>query len=342
MSRYLIVGGAGFIGCNFAEALLRRGDKVIIFDNLSRQGTIHNLTYLMENFPSVEYVIDDIRSTQSKLSELVEEVDVVYHLAAQPAVTTSVKSPREDFKINALGTFNLMEALRKSDRKPPVIYASTNKVYGKIKDLVIKETDKRYKSSFIGITEEYPLDFHSPYGCSKGSGDQYVRDYARIYGLQTVVMRQSCIYGKRQYGAEDQGWISWFIIAAIFGRQINICGNGKQVRDILYVEDLFEAWDLVTKNIDTTSGEIYNVGGGNNFTLSLLEFIDILEDYLDMKVDFSYSDWRPGDQLCYISSISKISRDVGWKPKTDIRNILHELITWTEDNIYLKGTRSGE
>jgi CDP-paratose 2-epimerase len=220
--KFLVIGGAGFIGCNFAELLLRRGDDVVVFDNLSRPGTQGNLDYLIEEFPQMEFVRADIRSDQQKLDELMETVDAVYHLAGQVAVTTSVVSPREDFEINALGTFNILEAIRKSARKPPLIYSSTNKVYGGMKNIPIIEKNGRYEYRDLagGISEEFLLDFHSPYGCSKGAGDQYVRDYARIYGLQTVVMRQSCIYGKRQFGIEDQGWVAWFTIAAVLGKKI--------------------------------------------------------------------------------------------------------------------------
>lgn len=332
--RYLITGGCGFIGTKFAEQLLLRGDDVVIADNVSRKGTISNLLYLQEKYPQVKFVHLDLRSDFEKLKMLAEDVDVLYHLAGQVAVTTSVTNPREDFEINALGTFNVLEAVRLSEKKPIVVYASTNKVYGGMEDIVIEEGKDKYfyKDLPEGIPESRLLDFHSPYGCSKGTADQYVRDYSRIYGLKTVVMRQSCIYGTRQFGVEDQGWVAWFTIASVLGKAITIYGNGKQVRDVLHVDDLFNAWDSVTKKIDLTNGQVFNVGGGASFSMSLLELLAYLKEFSGKKIEYSFSDWRPGDQPVYISDISKIKNIVGWEPVIDPKKGVTTLYNWVRDN----------
>jgi CDP-paratose 2-epimerase len=331
---YLITGGCGFIGTNFAEKHLLRDDKVIIADNVSRKGTISNLLYLQDKYPQVKFVHLDLRSDFEKMKRLMEEVDVVYHLAGQVAVTTSVTNPREDFEINALGTFNVLEAIRLSEKKPVIVYASTNKVYGGMEDIVIEEGNEKYfyKDLPEGIPESRLLDFHSPYGCSKGTADQYVRDYARIYDLKTVVMRQSCIYGTRQFGVEDQGWVAWFTIASVLSKQITIYGNGKQVRDVLHVDDLFEVWDMVTKNISTTSGQVFNVGGGSKYCMSLLELLAYLKEFSGKKVEFTFSDWRPGDQPVYISDISKIRNLTGWEPVTSPKAGVTSLYEWVTKN----------
>lgn len=336
-TKYLLIGGAGFIGCNFAHKLLARGDGVIIIDNFSRKGTSDNVMWLRDKYKSLEIVFADIRIDKEILSNYVEKVDVVYHLAAQVAVTTSVINPRLDFEINILGTFNILEAIRSSQKRPILIYASTNKVYGGMEDIKIIERNNRYEYKELpsGISEDNQLDFHSPYGCSKGAGDQYVRDYARIYNLQTVVMRQSCIYGKRQFGVEDQGWVAWFAIASELNKEITIYGDGKQVRDVLYVDDLFEAWDSATKKIKITSGKIYNVGGGPKFTMSLLELIKFLEKFQNKKIKYSFSEWRPGDQPVYISDISKIKKEIGWQPSTTIEQGVEKLTKWVRANNYL-------
>ncbi len=332
---YLITGGCGFIGTNFAQQLLSRGDKVTLLDNLSRKGNIANLNYLKNLFPSnLSFVHTDIRMPGLLIDKVTEEADAVYHLAGQVAVTTSVKDPREDFEINALGTFNVLESIRKSNKKPILIYASTNKVYGGMEDIKIELDGDHYKYTDFpkGIPETRLLDFHSPYGCSKGAADQYVRDYARIYDLKTVVMRQSCIYGTRQFGIEDQGWVAWFTIASVLGKNITIYGDGKQVRDVLFVEDLFNAWDLATKNIDKTRGEVFNVGGGANYTMSLLELIALLEQKLNKKIDLKFSDWRPGDQPVYVSDIAKAKNVLDWEPKVTPAAGVSKLIDWTNDN----------
>ncbi len=332
--KYLITGGAGFTGINFADILLSRGDNVIVFDNFSRAGTLENIQWLLEKHPKVRILQGDIRIDQQKLFEAVSEVDVVYHLAAQVAVTTSVIDPKSDFEINALGTFNLLESVRKSKNQPAFIYASTNKVYGGMEEVAIIEKDGRYQYRDLpdGIDESMPLNFHSPYGCSKGAGDQYTRDYARIYGLRTAVMRQSCIYGKHQLGVEDQGWVAWFTIAAVLGRKITIYGDGKQVRDVLYVEDLFKVWDLTTKQLQPGEGKTFNIGGGSTFQLSLLELIDHLQNLMGKKVDHTFADWRPGDQRIYVSNPSKAQQELGWKAEVCPEKGVQILYEWVNNN----------
>lgn len=332
--KYLIIGGCGFIGTNFAEKHLARGDDVIIIDNLSRKGTTTNLEYLQEKFPHLQFIHADIRVDKDRIVDVINDVDVVYHLAAQVAVTSSVSNPWEDFNINALGTFHILEAIRESKKQPILIFASTNKVYGGMEDIEIEEKNNRYEYKGIpnGIAENRILDFHSPYGCSKGAADQYVRDYARIYGMKTVVMRQSCIYGPRQFGVEDQGWVAWFTIASILGKKITVYGDGKQIRDVLHVDDLFCAWDNAVKKIRVTSGRVYNVGGGSGKTMSLLELIVLLEELLKKKIPHSFSDWRPGDQPVYVSDIAKIKKDIHWEPKITVRDGVNDLYRWIQKN----------
>lgn len=332
--KYLIIGGAGFIGCNFAKKHLERGDAVTVMDNLSRKGTIGNLEYLRNKYHQLVFVQADVRVDEKKIQAEIEKVDIVYLLAGQVAVTTSVSNPREDFEINALGTFNVLEAVRNSKRKPILLFASTNKVYGGMEDIKIIERNNRYEYENLpeGIKESRLLDFHSPYGCSKGSADQYVRDYSRIYGLKTVVMRQSCIYGSRQFGVEDQGWVAWFIIAAILGKKITIYGDGKQIRDVLHVDDLFRAWDMVAKKITLSSGKIYNVGGGSQKTMSLLELINFIEEFSGKKLEYGFSDWRPGDQPVYVSDISKIKEELGWEPEISAKEGVKSLYEWVANN----------
>lgn len=330
----LIIGGCGFIGSNAAEYFVEKGDNVTVFDNLSRAGTESNLSWLQSTYPSIKFIRGDIRHDNSLLSEAVEGQDAVLHLAAQVAVTTSVDNPREDFEINALGTFNVLEAIRKTKSKPSLIYSSTNKVYGGMQDIEVHEKDGKYsyKDLCSGIPENRLLDFHSPYGCSKGAADQYVRDYARIYGLKTVVFRQSCIYGYRQFGIEDQGWVAWFTIASLFDTPITIYGDGKQVRDSLFITDLIEAYDLAFQKIDSVSGKIYNIGGGPSNTLSLLQLIDLLEKKYSKKIKYSFSDWRPGDQPVFVSDVSKAFKDLGWAPKTSVSEGVDKLASWVEEN----------
>jgi CDP-paratose 2-epimerase len=279
----------------------------------------------------------DLRHTDPRLGEAVEQADVVFHFAAQVAVTLSVTDPRLDFETNALGTFNLLEAVRQSARRPIVLYSSTNKVYGKMAEVPIEQRTGRYAYVDLaqGVSETQPLDFYSPYGCSKGTGDQYVIDYGRIYGLRTVVFRQSCIYGPRQFGMEDQGWVAWFSIQALRGRPVTIYGDGRQVRDVLYMTDLTAAFEAAVKQIDRTAGRAYNIGGGPDKTLSLLELLDMLERRFGRRPSYSFSDWRPGDQLVYVSDIRKAGAEFGWRPTVSPEHGVDKLIDWLQANRHL-------
>ncbi|NJN16372.1 MAG: NAD-dependent epimerase/dehydratase family protein [Oscillochloris sp.] len=338
----LVTGGAGFIGCNLVARLLRRGDHVTIFDNLSRPRTPHNLAWLEQIAAAtpgrLEMVRADIRDADA-LVQAAKDVAAIFHLAGQVAVTTSVLDPRSDFEINALGTFNVLEAARTAPKPPAVIYASTNKVYGGMEDLTIVEdaTRYRYRDLPYGIDEARPLDFHSPYGNSKGSGDQYVRDYARIYGIPTVVLRQSAIYGPRQFGVEDQGWAAHFVIAAQTGKPISIYGDGKQVRDMLFIDDLIDLYEVVLANVERLSGQIFNVGGGPQHSISIWrEFQPLLTRFAEDVVEAAhYGDWRPGDQPVCILDIRKAERELGWKPQVDVETGLRRLWDWVAANIEL-------
>lgn len=334
--RLTITGGAGFIGINAADYFLNKGYDVAILDNLSRAGGKSNLEWLEKiSKKKPKIIIHDVRNYSKKLINIVSKSDFVIHLAGQVAVTTSVINPREDFEINALGTFNILEAIRESKNNPVFIYSSTNKVYGGLEDLKIIEKKTRYdfKNLPFGVSEERNLDFHSPYGCSKGCADQYVRDYSRIYGLNTIVFRQSCIYGPRQFGIEDQGWLAWFIIALTKNKKISIYGDGKQVRDVLYISDLLRAYELAFKNIRKTKGQIYNVGGGNKNTVSVWhELYPLLEDLFGRKIKANFSSWRPGDQKIFVSDIRKAYKDFGWKPEVNVKEGVKKLYTWVSDN----------
>ena len=339
MSTYLVTGGAGFIGCNYVHRLLGRGDEVIVYDNLSRRGAEANINWLREEHGAgaFDLMAEDVRDADTLLAA-VEGVDVVVHLAGQTAVTTSVRDPRSDFRANALGTFNVLEAARQAASEPIVLYASTNKVYGEMEQATVVEERTRYayRDRPRGIAETQPLDFHSPYGCSKGAGDQYVRDYARIYGLPTVVFRQSCIYGPRQMGVEDQGWVAWFVIAAVQREPITIYGDGKQVRDVLYVDDLLDVYDAAIDRIDTAAGQVYNIGGGPDRTMSIWkEFGPLLENLVGERIDVSYEDWRPGDQLIFVSDIRKAQRDLAWRPEVDVEQGIRQLYEWVVANKHL-------
>jgi CDP-paratose 2-epimerase len=339
MAKILITGGAGFIGSNLCYRLLSQGNEVTIFDNLSRSGSANNIAWLQASHGDSR-----LRLVQSDLSDFerllaaTEGVQQVYHLAGQVAVTSSVTDPRQDFNDNALGTFNALEAARQVGDDPIFIYASTNKVYGGMEQIRVSEGESRYfyVDYLKGIPETINLDFHSPYGCSKGAGDQYTRDYFRIYGLRTVVMRQSCVYGYRQFGIEDQGWVAWFIIAALKNRPITIYGNGKQVRDVLFIDDLLDAYEAAVDQVDVSAGKIYNVGGGPQNTLAIWsEFGPMLEGLLHRPITVKYSDWRPGDQSVYISDIRKIADELDWTPKVSVRDGVERLFNWAKSNIVL-------
>ena len=333
--KIIITGGAGFIGSNAASRYLRRGDHVVVVDSLCRDGVQKNLEWLRPQ-GSLEFVQLDIRKA-GPLADLFRkhrDADHVLHLAAQVAVTTSVTAPREDFEINALGTFNVLEAMRQAEMTAPVLYSSTNKVYGEMTDVGVRDHNGRYgyRSLPSGVSEQRNLDFHSPYGCSKGAADQYVIDYHRIYGLRTIVFRQSCIYGYRQFGAEDQGWVAWFMIASQLGRPITVYGDGKQVRDILFVDDLLDAYDAAFSAGDKAVGKAYNIGGGPANTLSLLELIAFIEKRQNAKLPHGLADWRPGDQKVFVSDIHCAQAELGWSPKIDCEQGLDLLYNWIAKN----------
>jgi CDP-paratose 2-epimerase len=336
--RILITGGAGFIGCNLTQRLLARGATVTVFDSLVRPGSADNLAWLHQIAPDLPGTLHtltaDLLDTDT-LHAAAADADAIYHLAGQVAVTSSVRDPRADFMVNALGTFNVLEAARAAPTPPVVVYASTNKVYGGMEHLAIAEEPTRYRYRDIaGVAETQPLDFHSPYGCSKGAGDQYVRDYCRIYGLQTVVLRQSCCYGLRQFGVEDQGWVAHFVIAAQLGRPITIYGDGKQVRDLLYIDDLLDAYDRVLERIDVAAGKIYNVGGGPEHAISIWrEFAPILSRLAGRTIEPDhYGDWRPGDQPVFVSDISRIAHDLDWRPHVGVEEGITRLWNWVAEN----------
>lgn len=333
-----ITGGAGFIGCNCADYFLRKGDTVTVFDNLSRPGSRANLAFLQDrHIKNVRFVEGDVRDFE-KLSDSLRRVEAVIHLASQVAVTTSVLDPRQDFEINALGTFNVLEAVRLNCPDVPFLNASSNKVYGGMADVRIVEEKTRYDYlDFVhGIPENFPLDFHSPYGCSKGSADQYTIDYARIYGMNTVTLRQSCIYGARQFGVEDQGWVAHFVIAACFNRPITIYGDGKQLRDVLHISDLVRAYELAISGIEKVRGTALNLGGGRTNTLSIWrEFSPLLEDLSGRTLAVEYRDWRPGDQKVFYADIARAADRLGWRPEVGPRKGIQRLYEWVSKNAEL-------
>ena len=333
MSHVLITGGAGFIGCNLAARYLKKGNNVTILDNFSRAGSKINAKWLQDNFAKVNIKNGDIRNKDDVNKLLNENVDIVFHLAGQVTVTTSVKNPMEDFENNCFGTLNVLESIRKSENSPIFVYSSTNKVYGGMENVKVveKENGYQYEDFQDGVDESFTLDFHSPYGCSKGAADQYTKDYARIYGLKTVVFRKSCIYGYRQFGIEDQGWLAWFIIRSVLNKPIKIFGNGKQVRDILFIEDLCDAYEKACENINKTKGQVYNIGGGPQNTLSLLEALKIIKSMTN-QAKTSFQDPRPGDQKIYVSNINKAKKDFGWQPKTGTKEGIKKLVEWVREN----------
>jgi len=340
--RILITGGAGFVGSHVAEYYARKDYEVVAFDNLSRaellgyekSNAMYNWNYLKGY--KIELIKGDIRDFE-KLKDAAKNADAIIHTAAQTAVITSLRNPRTDFEINAVGTFNVLEAARLSENNPCVVYCSTNKVYGnnvnKIavieKEMRYEFADERYKN---GIPEDFPTDLceHTPYGCSKFAGDVYVQDYAHTYGLKTGVFRMSCIYGERQFGVEDQGWVAWFAIATLLDKPITIYGDGKQVRDVLYVKDLVRAYDLfINSNLKQA---VFNIGGGPENTLSLLELLDLLEGLTGKRAKISYENWRPSDQKVYISDISKVKEKLRWNPRVDPREGVNKLVKWVREN----------
>jgi CDP-paratose 2-epimerase len=331
----LVIGGAGFIGSNWAHRLLQQDNvKVHVFDNLSRPGVRHNLEWLQREAGDsgrLLITVGDIRDSRM-VERAVAPATEVYHFAAQVAVTTSLIEPRYDFDVNLAGTLNVLEAVRKSANRPFLLYTSTNKVYGEMAgNLIVTRTRYRY-ADIQGVSEAQPLDLHSPYGCSKGAADQYVRDYARMFDLPNVVLRMSCIAGPRQFGNEDQGWVAHFLYSALRAVPVTIYGDGRQVRDILCIEDLLDAFDAVLAHRDRTAGEIYNVGGGPDNASSLVELIADIESLTGRRLEHVFEPRRPGDQLVYISDVAKLQRDTGWRPRTSVRQTLEGIYAWWKKN----------
>ncbi|MGA9591152.1 MAG: GDP-mannose 4,6-dehydratase [Salegentibacter sp.] len=329
----MITGGAGFIGTNLASRLLSEGKRVMIYDSLFRDGVEENLQWLQKKYGDKLIIqISDIREKRI-LDQCVRNASEIFHFSAQVAVTTSLTNPLHDFQVNLQGTFNLLEAIRRSPHQPPLLFTSTNKVYGNLNDVEMIPNETRYHPSDKeiennGIHEGRSLDFHSPYGCSKGAADQYILDYARSYGLKTAVFRMSCIYGPHQFGTEDQGWVAHFLISALEGNPVTIYGNGKQVRDILFVEDLVDAFVLARKNIDSIAGEVFNIGGGPENTVSLIEILDMIKEKAGKEMEISFEDWRTGDQIYYVSNTTKFKKATGWKPKHSVDEGVQALLEW--------------
>jgi len=329
--RALVTGGAGFIGCNLADRLAAEGAEVVVYDALTRPGVEANLAWLrVQHGDKIRPVLADIRD-EKLLARAARDVDVIFHLAAQVAVTTSLVAPREDFAVNALGTLNVLEAARR--RRTPVIFASTNKVYGDLVDVSLELAGEAYRPRDTGlgangIGETRPLDFHTPYGCSKGAADQYVLDYARSYDLPTCVLRMSCIYGPHQMGTEDQGWVAHFLIRALQNQPIAIYGDGRQVRDILYVDDAVQAYVSAYRRIGQVAGRAFNLGGGPSNAVSLVQLIAQIEHVLGRRVALEFADWRPGDQRYYVSDISAARRELALPEPRGWRSGVAALAEW--------------
>jgi CDP-paratose 2-epimerase len=340
----LITGGAGFIGTNLAHRLLKDGYGVTVFDNLSRPGVEKNLAWLKSIHPQIRAVIADVRDAY-EVEKAVNDVAHVFHFAAQVAVTTSLENPVFDYEVNLKGTINVLEAIRKSAHQPSLIYTSTNKVYGNLEDVKIKANATRYYPEDKalekqGISESRSLDFHSPYGSSKGAADQYVLDYARSYGFRTSVFRMSCIYGPHQFGTEDQGWVAHFILKALAKEEITLFGDGMQVRDILYADDLVNAFMLAWSKADELKGEVFNIGGGPSNVISLLELIKMLESLQQEKIAVHFEEWRKGDQKYYVSDFSKFLKATGWKPEHSYKEGVNKLYVWLKNHFHETGNHS--
>jgi CDP-paratose 2-epimerase len=337
----LITGGAGFIGTNVAAQLIQAGRRVRIFDNLSRRGVEQNLLWLRDTYgDAVEIALGDVRDRPS-LGRAVHGVSEVYHFAAQVAVTASLDDPLHDFAVNALGTLNLLEALRALSTRPPLIFTSTNKVYGALEDVELVPDGGRYvpadtDTRMHGISEERPVNFHSPYGCSKGAADQYVLDYARTFGIPAVVFRMSCIYGPHQFGTEDQGWVAHFLIRAMDDQPITIYGDGLQVRDVLYVDDLVRAFLLAQEHMGRLTGEAFNIGGGPARTTSLVELVELISALEARKVRLEFDAWREADQRYYVSNTQRFEQATGWSARVTIGEGVRALHAW------LRGTRPAQ
>lgn len=339
--KLLITGGCGFLGSNLAAHALTQGIDLCVFDNLYRQGSQSNLQWLRSQ-GAFEFVHGDIRNAND-VDRVIARVkpDAVFHLAGQVAMTTSIADPRMDFEVNALGTLNLLEAVRANAPKAALIYSSTNKVYGDLEQYQYRETDTRYVcvERPDGFDEQTPLDFHSPYGCSKGSADQYLRDYHRIFGLKTVVFRHSSMYGGRQFATADQGWIGWFCLMAAetrAGRRqtpFTISGNGKQVRDVLHAEDMITLYFSALKHIDAAAGQAFNIGGGIANSLSLLELFALLESEINQPLHYKKQPPRESDQRVFVADIGKINRLTGWAPHVSAKEGVARMLDWVADTL---------
>ncbi len=328
----LITGGAGFIGCNLADRLLSDGRSVRVYDCLARPGAERNLQWLRQRHGHrLQVLRADIRDPEA-LRRAVSDITTVFHFAAQVAVTTSLERPGDDFAVNAGGTLNLLETVRQNGKSVRLIFTSTNKVYGALDDIPLQATDTRYQPgdrlAASGIAEDRPLAFHSPYGCSKGAADQYVLDYARSFGLPHAVFRMSCIYGPHQHGTEDQGWVAHFLIRAITGVPIVIYGDGRQVRDLLYVDDLVTALLQAEAALPSIAGEAFNIGCGPANTISLNELIETIGELPGVRPSVRYDSWRVGDQRWYVSDTRKFTRMTGWRPTVRAGDGIRRLYDW--------------
>jgi CDP-paratose 2-epimerase len=332
----LITGGAGFIATNVADRLVRDGWRVRLFDNLSRAGVEANVRWLAhQHGDRIELRMGDVRDAGA-LQAAVRGAARVFHFAAQVAVTTSLVDPLFDFDVNARGTLNLLEALRRLETPPSLLFTSTNKVYGELDDLRLSAGDTRYVPGDAGVAaqgigESRPLHFHSPYGCSKGAAEQYVLDYARTFGLPATVFRMSCIYGPHQFGTEDQGWVAHFAIQALNDRPLTLYGDGLQVRDVLFVDDLVDAMLRAHERIDATAGEAYNIGGGSHNTISLIELMDLLADIINRRPAYTIEPWRPADQRYFVSDVRKFAAVAGWSPRVGVEEGVERLVSWLTD-----------
>lgn len=331
----VVTGGAGFIGSNLADSLLNDGQEVIVFDNLSRPGVDQNLEWLRERHGDrLHPVVADLRDTHA-LHDAVAQARSVFHMAAQTAVTTSLQLPVADFDVNARGTLNLLEALRATGRRVPMVLASTNKVYGALDDLALVQTgdcqvpaDPALRA--YGISEDRPLVLATPYGCSKGVADQYVLDYARSYAMPTAVLRMSCVYGPRQFGTEDQGWVAHFLLRALNDERVHVFGDGRQVRDVLHVTDAVAAYRAVLRDIDRLSGQAFNLGGGARNAVSLRIVLREIERLAGRRVAVDYGDWRQGDQQYFVADTRRLEAQTGWQAQIGWRDGLRQLAAWLE------------
>lgn len=333
----MITGGAGFVGINLADRLLSAGESVIIYDNISRPGVEQNLYWLLKRYGhgDVQVEIADIRD-QFQLRRAASASRLVFHFAAQVALTTSVADPVLDFQTNLHGTLNLLEILRSLEEPPALIFTSTNKVYGGLEDAGLQSNGSRYEPSpgsalHGGVSERRPLRFQGPYGCSKGAADQYILDYSGIYGMRTAVFRMSCIYGPHQFGTEDQGWIAHCLARALHGLPLTIYGDGMQVRDVLFIDDLLDAFQLAAGRIDSIAGEAFNIGGGPENTISLLELLDLIRDIHGKVPPLLTGEWRPGDQKYYVTDFGKFRQATGWRPRVNPREGITALYRWLSE-----------